>query len=913
MLCAWFARLLATLGQCAGPDTGEPERDDWITHIQQAWETSRQAPAPGISRGSHGSHGGGSVKPGRQSSRVSRTSSEHVSATDQDKVLFEKNTWKTLESDLEYKVDKGQRLELTIHRSAPTESFGFSLGTGTSKALKFVSELKDSGPAIKVLKKFDVIDTIAGQDIKPLSHAEAVDIIRKAGLSLRIAVHRSMSQDFKATKRRSQEKLQRRLEEEPWFIQGDGATVTAEYTEKLRRQPNGAFYLRRSTQQPGTSGSAKYTVMIKIPVSADGLWVLKRRIVQDASGMWLFEGMPATACVGVRLLLAQCKPKLKLPADFQFYDNVAAQPLRSASTKQPSAMKSGRDVPPAGFKSAMSSDSVYEDNPFFWKKPSDTGAGPAQTPVERHPSVSPSIQNIYEMVADDEIDVARPAQSQQVLGLQATQMFLTGMKPMRQRSHAQSVKANVRRAAVERKLWRDLPEVADLLPGLDKKELRRQETIYELGYSERAYYLHVSTLLDEFVQPIYKLKSTLLPGCTWIDLFVQYCAHLKHVSEELCAALEQRSKDTPLVGDISDIFDKHENAIAVALYHYCELNTEMTTAFDDDSGSNQLLADFVAQKESAESAMGLTFNAYLLAPIQRLARYPMILDSITALCADGSDVKAAMVFTTGRWRDIAVKCDERINEVKHWWDLRDIDRQVDYQNINLATPPCNTANRNMLGWKQSMKVWEEDLPKGQRMLLKRGVLKIADLDKKNKIRKKKATEVFLFSDMLMYARVVKTKKTGQTRYLVFNVVHRTLLKAAAFKDAAKDVPVLEVKIHSTSKEPETVYFLASAQAELERWLEAFNPPKADAYEMWEMPEAKVIKDYDPVQYDPDGLTLRTGQLVAIEKKGNDWWLGRILAEDNPFPTSNVSGWFPADCVEEVESRRSVARRMGLNQ
>ena len=202
------------------------------------------------------------------------------------------------------------------------------------------------------------------------------------------------------------------------------------------------------------------------------------------------------------------------------------------------------------------------------------------------------------------------------------------------------------------------------------------------------------------------------------------------------------------------------------------------------------------------------------------------------------------------------------------------------------TQPCNKRCQPFLrvwswfalclpGWKNSKNVWEPDLPKGQRMLVKRGVLKIADLDsKKNKIKKKKATEVFMFSDMFLYARVVKTKKTGQTRYLVFKVAHRTLLKAAEYKpkDASKkEMHILEVNVLSMQGKTDTSYFLAKDQAELERWLEVFNPPKEDdlAYEKWEMPEAEVIKDFEASKYSPDELTLRKGQFVAIEKRGLD--------------------------------------------
>ena len=151
-------------------------------------------------------------------------------------------------------------------------------------------------------------------------------------------------------------------------------------------------------------------------------------------------------------------------------------------------------------------------------------------------------------------------------------------------------------------------QVATFLPGLGKKEQRRQATIYELAYSERAYYLHVSTLVQEFVVPIRARKQTLLPGCDWLDLFVQYTQHLQLVSKALCDDLDRRQKEMPLVHDISDIFEKHEHQIAVALYHFCELNTEMMTVCTDSA------YPLLASNGATPTAQSCAVYLYLLHP-----------------------------------------------------------------------------------------------------------------------------------------------------------------------------------------------------------------------------------------------------------------------------------------------------------
>ena len=97
--------------------------------------------------------------------------------------------------------------------------------------------------------------------------------------------------------------------------------------------------------------------MIKIPVSDQGLWVLKRRVVQDESGMWKFEQASTGFFAGVRLLLANCSnPKLKLPPNFQYYDT-APPPVNYINVPEPGSTNSGRRSQ-TSFQSSMSSDSV---------------------------------------------------------------------------------------------------------------------------------------------------------------------------------------------------------------------------------------------------------------------------------------------------------------------------------------------------------------------------------------------------------------------------------------------------------------------------------------------------------------------------------------------------------------------------
>ena len=87
-------------------------------------------------------------------------------------------------------------------------------------------------------------------------------------------------------------------------------------------------------------------------------------------------------------------------------------------------------------------------------------------------------------------------------------------------------------------------------------------------------------------------------------------------------------------------------------------------------------------------------------------------------------------------------------------------------------------------------VWKENMRYGSRLVVKRGALTKINFDEKSeKVKKKKVVEVFLFSDYLLYATVHTEKKTGNVRYLVFQMVHRSLAKCEAFAGKKKPDPV----------------------------------------------------------------------------------------------------------------------------
>ena len=353
------------------------------------------------------------------------------------------------------------------------------------------------------------------------------------------------------------------------------------------------------------------------------------------------------------------------------------------------------------------------------------------------------------------------------------------------------------------------------------------------------------------------------------------------------------------VESIEQASKRHELDVARALYKYCDHFTDTSLMLESP---DPRLTAFLSQALENPESNGLPLNAYLLAPIQRIPRYPMLLDEIAKRSAAGSTDRQLMENASLKWRQTANTCNHRLDEIKHWWDLKAIQETLDFQRLI----------------KQRIEVvplWDAKMRYGSRLVVKRGGLTKINFDEKaEKVKNKRVIEVFLFSDYLMYATVNREKKTGKVRYLVLQMIHRSLATCTKFVgkkklDPVKGPFVLKVAITLLTEEGGEMlaYFKADSEMERERWLEAFNPRlEDDEYNLWDQKMVKAVKEFPGTQ--KDDLPLAIGDIIHVEKTGETYGRGRLKDSDDPFSARVTTGWFPMDHVQELEkSPHKIAR------
>ncbi|KAL4895464.1 Rho guanyl nucleotide exchange factor [Aspergillus ambiguus] len=195
----------------------------------------------------------------------------------------------------------------------------------------------------------------------------------------------------------------------------------------------------------------------------------------------------------------------------------------------------------------------------------------------------------------------------------------------------------------DQKLWIKMvpKEVAD---SLDDKQKKRQEIIFELMYTERDFVKDLEYLRDFWMRPLRSGSSTSpspIPEHRrekFIRTVFGNCLEVLKVNSALAEALNARQKESHVVRTIGDIFLQHAPRFdpfikygANQLYGKYE--------FEKEKSSNPAFAKFVEETERLKESRKLELNGYLTKPTTRLARYPLLLESVLKNTTDDNPDK----------------------------------------------------------------------------------------------------------------------------------------------------------------------------------------------------------------------------------------------------------------------------------
>lgn len=446
-----------------------------------------------------------------------------------------------------------------------------------------------------------------------------------------------------------------------------------------------------------------------------------------------------------------------------------------------------------------------------------------------------------------------------------------------------------------RTLWCELPEVASsgILNTLSSCQRKVQEAMFEVITSEASYLKSLEVLVSHFFNcPSFGLNGVLSKRDK--NILFSDILPVKRCSELFLVDLEKRWQESALIGTIADIVLSHASSTFSVYVKYCSNQIYQDRMLKELKENNPRFVEVLAELESSPKCQSLAMHSFLMLPMQRITRLPLLLDAIFHRLERGSPHWHECNLALATLNKVVTECNEGARRMERMEEMLIITRQLDFREVRAV--PLISASR-----------W----------LVKKGELTRLtwrDLDTKLTFGKrisKHSLYFFLFTDLL-----VVTKKKSEESYAVLDHCPRNMVQVLELDTADKPPPGRWLEGHKNllivtmlqNHENKTVEMVLSCALESERtrWVEAVTPrtsdnPDEQIYEEWDCPQVQATHAYSGSQ--PDELSLEVSDVVNVLKKMADgWYQGERLRDGE-------RGWFPGSYCKEIASAHVRARNL----
>ncbi|KAG1667383.1 Ephexin-1 [Nymphon striatum] len=515
-------------------------------------------------------------------------------------------------------------------------------------------------------------------------------------------------------------------------------------------------------------------------------------------------------------------------------------------------------------------------------------------------------------------------------------------------------------------LWCDIPEVKTrgILDKLTAQERKLQEAIFEVMTSEASYLKSLDVLVNHFMScPEFVSEFSTECVLTRHDKHILFSDVLPvyEVSKRLLADFEKHWQEDIRLPKICDILYEHASKYFNVYVKYCSNQLYQDRQFKNLKDTKPEFVEVIKKLESSPVCQSLSFHSFLMLPMQRITRLPLLVDAIYhRLEAQTYEFESARKTLTCL-NTIVAECNEGARKMERMEEMLLISQLINFKDCKGI--PLISPNR-----------WIVKKGELTKLTFNEGSTKIP-FSKTAKCTKMQVY-LFLFTDLLII-----TKQKGDGSYAVIDYCLRNMVQVSPIDgeniqklssrppDGSKNLFQCIMLQNHESKTVELV-FSCNLESERTRWMEAVTPPTSEnpdekIYEEWALegrlegkrsrgrqrtkfldimgnsfeasgvtitvpemlhcaydrdawkgmvgqvfivsilfpqidcPQVQVLHFYQAQQ--PDELTLEESDVVNVFRKMADGWFQGERIRDG------IQGWFPANHTEEIVSSHVRAR------
>ncbi|XP_047449480.1 rho guanine nucleotide exchange factor 26-like [Mugil cephalus] len=442
--------------------------------------------------------------------------------------------------------------------------------------------------------------------------------------------------------------------------------------------------------------------------------------------------------------------------------------------------------------------------------------------------------------------------------------------------------------------WSQLTVVkkSGLSDQMTQEERKRQEAIFEVISSEHSY-LHSLEILIRMFKDSAELSEAMTK--TEHHHLFSNITDVYEASQKFFKELEERHQQSIVIDGISDIVSKHAQSNFDPYITYCSNEVYQQRTLQRLVSKNPAFKEVLTRIEGHPDCRNLPMISFLILPMQRITRLPLLIDTICQKMPKDSGQYEECKKALQAVSKVVRKCNEGARTMERTEMMYTINSQLEF------------------------KIKAFPLVSSSRWMVKRGELTAFTED--NGIFIKRTTRqlvyFFLFNDVL-----IVTKKKSEESYTVIDYALRDQIWVGPSQP--EDLTLSPIRStagmlssrqaganhlfrlsfrsnHSGGK----VHMILGTELlnERARWITALdqNINNKKNQDRTNVMQVEVIRTYTAKQ--PDELSLQVADVVLVSQTVEDgWYEGERLRDGE-------RGWFLTECAEPITCQATIERNM----
>ncbi|XP_023328758.1 rho guanine nucleotide exchange factor 16 isoform X2 [Eurytemora carolleeae] len=423
----------------------------------------------------------------------------------------------------------------------------------------------------------------------------------------------------------------------------------------------------------------------------------------------------------------------------------------------------------------------------------------------------------------------------------------------KKRSSAMSIILN---STGRRTLWAELSEVKEsgILRSMNEAEKILQESLFEVISSEASYLKSLNILISHFVQsPTLSGETAVITKREQRILFSEALL-VRSCSERFLSDLESAWQESVLLHGIPEIVRYHAKTHFQVYVKYCSNQIYQDRMLKKLRLENPKFVEALKELESSQKCQSLAMHSFLMLPMQRITRLPLLAEAVLSrLPSDSAQLTAARE-AVNVLNGLVTECNESARSMERMEELLLLSQQLDFRDLKAV--PIISASR-----------WLVKKGNVTKICLREGG-ETAKLTFGRRIQKYQLT-LILLTDLLLVL-----KKKGEDKYSVQDYCPRNMIQVMDNDGLpgiceAGSFPLWITLLQNSESRTQELLLSFNSASNRRAWADLLTPQPSQIagekiYEDWDCPRVEANTNYTPENENEVGL--EKGEVANVLKK-----------------------------------------------